>query len=98
MLQANVEMPWHIECNQSNWRRPECFYKPDSPVTTPKSGHPKLPVHDIHQSYGWMCIHAESDKSAAHARTWVFFKSITGDSTIMNSQLDKVENIHSNNC
>ena len=65
---ANVQMPWYAECNQSNWRRPECFYKPESPVTTSKSGLSKLPMCDIHWSYGWTCIHVGSDKSAAQIR------------------------------
>ena len=74
-LHANVQMPWRTECNRSNWRQPECFHEPESPVTTPKGGQAKLPIHDIHRSYGWTRIHAGSDKSAAHGRTWVFKKA-----------------------
>ena len=72
LLHANVQMPWHTECNQSNWQQPECFYESESPITTLKSGQPKLPVRNIHQPYRWPCIHARSDKSAAYARTWMF--------------------------
>ena len=75
LLQVNVQMPWHTEYNRSNCRWPECFYEPASPVTTPKSGHLKLTICAIHQSYRWMRIHAESDKSVAHGRTWVFQKA-----------------------
>ena len=75
LLCANFQMPWSIKCNGSNWRWPECFYEPGSPVTTPKSGQLKLPVVSIQQSYGWMYIHAGSDKSAAHGRTWLFQKA-----------------------
>ena len=74
LLHANVQMSWRTECNWSNWRRLECFYEPESPVTTPKSRQPKPPIHDRHWSYGWTRIHAGSDKSAAHGRTWVFQK------------------------
>ena len=72
LLHANFKMPWHTECNRLNWCWPECFYEPESPVTTPKSGQRKLPIHNIQRSYGWMHIHTGSDKSAAHGRTWVF--------------------------
>ena len=58
LLDANVQMPWCTECNRSNWWRFECFYESESPVTTPKSGQLKLPIRDIHQSYGWTRIHA----------------------------------------
>ena len=80
LLYANVQMPWRTECKRSNWWRPECFYEPESPVTTPKSGQPKLPNRDIRRSYVWTRIyivhfHAGSDKSAAHGRTWVFQKA-----------------------
>ena len=72
LLHANVQMPYRIKCNRLIWRRPECFYEPESPVTTMKSDQPKLPIRNIHQSYGWTGIHARSGKSAAHGRTWVF--------------------------
>ena len=72
LLHANVQMSWRTECNWSNWWRPECFYEPESPVTTPESGQLKLQICDIHQSYRWTYIHVGSDKSAAHGRTWVF--------------------------
>ena len=75
LLHANVKMPWCTECNQSNWWRPECFYETESPVNTWKSDQSKLPICNIHWSHGWMCIHARSDKSAAHGRTWVFQKA-----------------------
>ena len=75
LLHANFQMPWRTKCNRSNWRRPEYFYEPESPVTTPKSGQPKLPVCNIHQSDGWTCTYVGSDKSAAHRRTWVFQKA-----------------------
>ena len=75
LLHANFQMPRHTKCNRSYWWQPECFYEPESPVTTPKSGQLKLPVCNIHRSYGWMCIHAGSDKSAAHGRTCVFQKA-----------------------
>ena len=75
LLHANAQTPWRAESNRPNWWRPECFCKPVSPVTTPKSGQQKLPIRDIHQSYGWTIIHAEPDKSAAHIRTWVFQKA-----------------------
>ena len=68
LLHANFQIPWQTKCNQSNWWRPECFYEPESPVATPKSSQAKLPVRNIYQSYGWMCIHAGSDKSAAHVQ------------------------------
>ena len=38
-------------------------------------GQPKVPMHDIHWSYGWTRIYAGSDKSSAHGRTWVFQKA-----------------------
>ena len=38
LLHANIQMPWCPECNQSNQQCPKCFYKPESPVTTSKSG------------------------------------------------------------
>ena len=63
LLNANFQMPWHTKCNQWYWQRPECFYEPESPVTTLKSGQPELPVCNIHQSYRLTCIHAGSDKS-----------------------------------
>ena len=49
LLHANVQIPWRTECNRSNWQRPECFYEPESPVTTPKSGEPKFPIHNMHR-------------------------------------------------
>ena len=52
LLHATFQMPWRTECNWSNWWRPKCFYEPESPVTTPKSSQPKLPVCNIHRSYG----------------------------------------------
>ena len=68
VLHPNVQMPWRTECNRSNWRRPECFYEPESPVTTPKSGQSKLPIRNIP-------VHAGSDKSKSHGRTSVFYKA-----------------------
>ena len=53
LLHANFQMTRHTKCNRSYWWQPECFYEPESPVTTPKSGQPKLPVHNIHWSYEW---------------------------------------------
>ena len=75
LLHANIQILLRTECNWSNWWWPECFYEPESSVTTPKSGQPKLPIHNIHQSYGSMCIHAGLDKSEAHGRTWVLQKA-----------------------
>ena len=72
---ANVQIPWPTKCNWLNWRQPECFCEPESPVTTPKSCQMKLPIHNIHWSYRWVCIHSGSDKSAAYGRTWVFQKA-----------------------
>ena len=68
LLHANVQMPCCTECNQSNWQWSDCFYEPESPVTTPKSGQLKLGICDIQPPHG-------SDKSAAHGRTWVFQKA-----------------------
>ena len=31
-LHANIQMPWRTKCNQSNWRQPERFYQPESPL------------------------------------------------------------------
>ena len=52
LLHTNVQINWCTECNQLNWWWPECFYKSKSPVTTPMRGQPKLPIRDIHWSYG----------------------------------------------
>ena len=61
LLHANFQMSWRTECNRSNRRRPKCSSGP--------------PVHNIHQWYGWICIYAGSDKSAAHGRIWAFQKA-----------------------
>ena len=66
LLHANIQMPWCTECNRSNRQCPKCFYEPESPGTTSKSGQLKLLICNIHLSYRWMCFHAGSDKSAAH--------------------------------
>ena len=42
---------------------------------SPLGSQPKLPIRDIQRYYGWTCIHAGSDKSAAYERTWVFQKA-----------------------
>ena len=46
LLHANFQMPWHTECNWLNLQQPECFYEPESPVTTLKSCWLKLPIHN----------------------------------------------------
>ena len=50
LLHTNVQMPWRTESNWLNWWQPECFHETELPVTTLKSGQPKLPIYDIHQS------------------------------------------------
>ena len=85
LLHANIQILLRTECNWSNWWWPECFYEPESSVTTPKSGQPKLPIHNIHQSYGSMCIHAGLDKSLKLMEELGCYKRPTSNCTIMNS-------------
>ena len=84
LLHANIQRPWHTECNQSKWWWPECFYEPDSSVTTPKSGQPKLSIRNVHQSHGWQAsmlgqINLQLMEELGCS------KRLTGDCTTMNS-------------
>ena len=86
---ANVQMPWCTECNQSNRWQPECFYELESPSQSFQSVIYTGPMGGCASMLGQINLQLMEELSCS--------KRLTDDCTIMNSEFEKVENIHSNN-